>query len=86
MTSLLELKQHLKLFYSKFDTYIIPVLKFLLALAVFFYDQRSDRVYGKGRRTGSFSFAGAAMRFSSRKFDRIIWSAADLPACFRAVH
>ena len=36
MTSLLELKQHLKLFYSKFDTYIIPVLKFLLALAVFF--------------------------------------------------
>ena len=36
MTSLLELKQHLKLFYSKFDTYIIPVLKFLLAMAVFF--------------------------------------------------
>ena len=35
MTSLLELKQHLKLFYSRYDTYIMPVLRFALALAAF---------------------------------------------------
>ena len=35
MTSLLELKQHLKLFYSRYDTYLIPVLKFAFALATF---------------------------------------------------
>ncbi len=35
MTALLELKQHLKIFYSKYDVYLIPALKFLLALTAF---------------------------------------------------
>ncbi len=32
MTTLLVAKQYIKLFYSKFEIYITPVLKFLLAL------------------------------------------------------
>lgn len=35
MTALLEMKQHLKIFYSKYDVYLIPGIKFLLALLVF---------------------------------------------------
>ncbi len=35
MTTLLEYREKLKLFLSKYDTYIYPVLKFLLALTVF---------------------------------------------------
>ncbi len=35
MTALLEMKQHLKIFYSKYDVYLIPAIKFLLALLVF---------------------------------------------------
>lgn len=35
MTSLLEIKQYLKIFYSKYDVYLIPAMKFVLALFVF---------------------------------------------------
>ncbi|MBR5509659.1 MAG: hypothetical protein IKV59_06360 [Lachnospiraceae bacterium] len=35
MTALLEMKQHLKIFYSKYDVYLIPAIKFLFALLVF---------------------------------------------------
>lgn len=35
MTTLLEFKEKLKLFYAKFDIYIIPSLKFVLALIAF---------------------------------------------------
>ena len=35
MTALLELKQKIKDLYGEYDTWIIPALKFLLALAVF---------------------------------------------------
>ena len=34
MTTLLVAKQYIKLFYSKFEIYITPFLKFLLALVV----------------------------------------------------
>jgi len=36
MTALLEIKQHLKIFYSRYDVYLISGLKFLLALFAFF--------------------------------------------------
>lgn len=35
MTALLEMKQRLKVFYSKYDVYLIPALKFLLAFFAF---------------------------------------------------
>lgn len=35
MTALLEMKQRLKIFYSRFDIYLIPALKFLLAFFAF---------------------------------------------------
>lgn len=35
MTALLEMKQHLKIFYSRYDIYLIPGMKFLLAFLVF---------------------------------------------------
>ena len=35
MTALLEIKQHLKIFYSRYDVYLIPAMKFLLALLAF---------------------------------------------------
>ncbi|MBS6396816.1 MAG: hypothetical protein KH452_06650 [Clostridiales bacterium] len=35
MTALLEMKQHLKIFYSKYDVYLIPAVKFLLAFFAF---------------------------------------------------
>ena len=35
MTELLEMKQQLKAFYAKHDVYLIPAVKFLLALAAF---------------------------------------------------
>ena len=35
MTTLLEMKQRLKIFYSRYDIYLIPALKFLLGLFVF---------------------------------------------------
>lgn len=35
MTSLLEIKQYLKIFYSKYDIYLVPALKFLLAFFAF---------------------------------------------------
>lgn len=35
MTSLLEIKQYLKIFYSRYDIYLIPALKFLLAFFAF---------------------------------------------------
>lgn len=35
MTFMLEFKEKLKAFYGKYSTYLLPVLKFLLALAVF---------------------------------------------------
>lgn len=35
MTALLEMKQRLKVFYSRYDVYLIPVVKFLLAFFVF---------------------------------------------------
>jgi len=36
MTILLELKENLRSFYGKYETYVLPVVKFLLAAAVFF--------------------------------------------------
>ena len=36
MTELLEMKQRLKIFYGKYDVYLKPALKFLLALFAFF--------------------------------------------------
>lgn len=35
MTGLLEIKQHLKVFYSRYDIYLIPAMKFLLAFSRF---------------------------------------------------
>lgn len=35
MTALLEMKQHLKIFYSKYDVYLIPAVKFLFAFFAF---------------------------------------------------
>ena len=35
MTSLLVARQYLKKFYGKFEVYLIPLVKFLLALASF---------------------------------------------------
>lgn len=35
MTALLEMKQHLKIFYAKYDVYLIPAVKFLLSFVVF---------------------------------------------------
>lgn len=35
MTALLEMKQHLKIFYSRYDIYLIPAIKFVLAFFVF---------------------------------------------------
>ena len=35
MTALLELKQKMKNFYGEHDTFILPVLKFLLAIITF---------------------------------------------------
>lgn len=35
MTALLEMKQHLKTFYSRYDVYLIPGIKFLFALVSF---------------------------------------------------
>lgn len=35
MTALLEMKQHLKIFYSKYDIYLIPAVKFLFAFLAF---------------------------------------------------
>lgn len=35
MTALLEMKQHLKIFYSKYDIYLIPCIKFLFAFGAF---------------------------------------------------
>lgn len=35
MTGLLEIKQYLKIFYSKYDIYLLPFMKFLLAFSVF---------------------------------------------------
>lgn len=35
MTALLEMKQRLKIFYSRYDIYLIPALKFLLAFFAF---------------------------------------------------
>lgn len=35
MKALLEMKQHLKIFYSKYDIYLIPAVKFLFALFAF---------------------------------------------------
>lgn len=37
MTSLLEIKQYLKIFYSKYDIYLIPAMKFLLAFFSFLF-------------------------------------------------
>ena len=36
MTALLEIKQRMKEFYAKYDIYIIPAVKFILAMAAFF--------------------------------------------------
>lgn len=36
MTALLEIKQRMKEFYTKYDIYIIPAVKFILAMAAFF--------------------------------------------------
>ncbi len=35
MTTLLEMKQHLKIFYSRYDVYLIPAIKFLVAFFAF---------------------------------------------------
>lgn len=35
MKALLEMKQHLKIFYSKYDIYLIPAIKFLFAFSAF---------------------------------------------------
>ena len=35
MTALLEMKQHLKIFYSRYDIYLIPAIKFALAFFAF---------------------------------------------------
>lgn len=35
MTTLLEMKQHLKIFYSRYDVYLIPTIKFLVAFFAF---------------------------------------------------
>ncbi len=35
MTALLEIKQYLKIFYSRYDIYLIPAMKFVLGLFVF---------------------------------------------------
>ena len=35
MTALLEMKQHLKIFYSRYDIYLIPAIKFILAFFAF---------------------------------------------------
>lgn len=37
MTSLLEIKQYLKIFYSKYDIYLIPAMKFVLAFFSFLF-------------------------------------------------
>lgn len=37
MTSLLEIKQYLKIFYAKYDVYLIPAMKFLLAFLAFLF-------------------------------------------------
>lgn len=37
MTGLLEIKQHLKVFYSRYDIYLIPAMKFLLAFFAFLF-------------------------------------------------
>ena len=37
MTSLLEIKQYLKIFYSRYDIYLIPAIKFLLAFFAFLF-------------------------------------------------
>lgn len=41
MTALLEAREHLKNFYSRFDVYIIPVLKFALAMITFMLINRN---------------------------------------------
>ena len=35
MTTLLEIREKIKLFYAKYDIYVMPLLKFLLALTTF---------------------------------------------------
>ncbi|HBN57453.1 MAG TPA: hypothetical protein DD414_11830 [Lachnospiraceae bacterium] len=35
MTALLEMKQHLKIFYSRYDIYLVPAIKFILAFFAF---------------------------------------------------
>ena len=35
MTALLELKQRMKMIYAKYDIYLIPAAKFIIALAAF---------------------------------------------------
>lgn len=35
MTTLLEMKQHLKIFYSRYDVYLIPAIRFLVAFFAF---------------------------------------------------
>lgn len=35
MTALLEMKERIKLIYSKYDAFIVPVMKFLLAFITF---------------------------------------------------
>lgn len=37
MTALLEMKQNIKHFYGKYEMYILPILKFLLAMTYFFW-------------------------------------------------
>ena len=43
MTALLELKQRIKNLYSQYEIYILPVLRFVLAMVYFCLLYTSDR-------------------------------------------
>ena len=47
MTQLLVIREYIKNFYTKYEEFIVPLLKFVLGLHFASDDQRQNGLYGK---------------------------------------
>ena len=47
MAVLLEFKEKFRRFYNKYDTYLVPALKFIVALVFIHYAECKHRIYGE---------------------------------------
>ena len=65
MTKLLEIKDQLIRFYSKYETYLYPIVKFAVALALFYRDQYQYRIHGENQPVSGGVTAGACLCHSA---------------------